>query len=192
MTKQRNLRIVVLTTLMILGSWLLLSQTTASAASPDFSINAAPSSAVVIAGAPTDFIVTLTSQGFTGVVSLDVSVPSGATGVTAFANPSTVALTSGGTGTSDLHVSTSMSSPTKTFMITITGTSGSLSHKTSVSLTIVGGILGGSTGQPTSLYQSSVTTGLLIALGSALALAAGLSRRGGVKDHSSLSLEPSR
>ncbi len=163
MTKQRNLRIVVLTTLMILGSWLLLSQTTASAASPDFSINAAPSSAVVIAGAPTDFIVTLTSQGFTGVVSLDVSVPSGA-----------------------------MSSPTKTFMITITGTSGSLSHKTSVSLTIVGGILGGSTGQPTSLYQSSVTTGLLIALGSALALAAGLSRRGGVKDHSSLSLEPSR
>jgi hypothetical protein len=99
---------------------------------PDFSLSATPSSRTVVAGSSTTYTVTVTpSNGFTGSVALSVSgLGSGASG--SFApNPVT-----GGSGTSTLTVTTTPSATTGTFPLTITGTSGSLSHTAGVTLVV--------------------------------------------------------
>ncbi len=102
-------------------------------ATPNFALSPTPASQSVTQGASTTFTVTVTpSGGFTGAVSFSVSgLPAGATG--GF-NPGSVT----GSGSSTLTVTTSATTPTGTFPLTITGTSGSLSHTTSVSLVVSG------------------------------------------------------
>ncbi len=98
---------------------------------PDFSLSLSPSSETLTAGSSTTYSVTATAKnGFHGTVSFSASgLPSGAG---ASFNPTSVT----GSGSSTMTVTTSASTPAGTYTITITGASGSLSHATTVSLTV--------------------------------------------------------
>jgi hypothetical protein len=98
---------------------------------PDYSLSATPASQTVTQGASTSYTVTVTpSGGFTGSVTLSASgLPSGAA---ATFSPNPVAAP----GSSTMSVTTSASTPTGSYPLTITGTSGTLSHTTSVTLVV--------------------------------------------------------
>jgi hypothetical protein len=100
----------------------------------DFSISASPSSLTIHRTGSGSTTVTITSlNGFSGTVSLSTgTLPAG---VTASFNPTSITVGSGGSGTSTLTF-TSSGAPRGTFSITVTGTSGSLSHSTTITLTI--------------------------------------------------------
>jgi hypothetical protein len=100
---------------------------------PDFSISDNPSSQGVVAGNNTTYTTTIGAvNGFSGSVSLSVSgLPSGASGNF---NPASVT----GSGNSTLTVTTSTSTPVGTYTLTVKGTSGSLSHSDTVTLTVSG------------------------------------------------------
>lgn len=97
----------------------------------DFSISASPTSLTMSRSGSTTTTITITSlNGFTGTVTLSTgTLPSG---VTATFNPASV---TGGSGTSTLTFRGNRAQ-TGTFTITITGTSGSLHHSTTVTLRI--------------------------------------------------------
>ena len=97
----------------------------------DFSISATPSSQTVTAGAGTSYTATVTgSGGFNGNVSFTISgLPAGAN---ATFNPASVI----GSGSSTISVTTSTTTPSGSFPLTITGTSGSLVHSTTVTLVV--------------------------------------------------------
>ena len=98
---------------------------------PDFSLSATPSSATVSQGNNGAYTASLSAlNGFTGTVSLSVSgLP---TGVTASFSPASLA----GSGTSTLTVVTAATTATGTYPLTITGSSGALSHSASVTLVV--------------------------------------------------------
>ena len=99
---------------------------------PDFSLSASPSSLFMPPGDPRSSTITVNPvNGFTGSVSLSVSVPSP---IEAFfgTNPTT------STSTVTFISNTSQSG---TVIATITGTSGTLTHTTSITLTLKGGII---------------------------------------------------
>src|SRR6266566_3158650 len=98
----------------------------------DFAVST-PSSLTVTAGSSTQSTATLTSlNGFTGTVNLATSAsPSGAT---ASLSPTSLTLSSGGTGTSALTVS---SNTAGTYTVTVSGTSGSLSHAVIINVNVV-------------------------------------------------------
>jgi hypothetical protein len=97
----------------------------------DFTISASPSSQSVTAGSGTSYTATIAAvNGFTGSVALSVTgLPAGAT---ASFSPTSVT----GSGTATLSVSTSASTPGGSYALSITGTSGSLSHSAGVTLTV--------------------------------------------------------
>ncbi len=98
--------------------------------SADFSLSASPTSQSVPAGGSTTYTVTITtSNGFTGQVSLSASgQPSRST--TSFSpNPAT--------STSTLTVNVASGTPRSTYTISITGTSGTVVHMTSVTLNVM-------------------------------------------------------
>jgi hypothetical protein len=96
---------------------------------PDFGLSATPSSQTVSPGNPASYTVNVTpTGGFTGAVDLAVSgLPAGATGTFA-PNPTT--------GASTLTVGTAAATPTGNYPLTITGTSGTLVHTTTVTLVV--------------------------------------------------------
>lgn len=97
----------------------------------DFAISASPPSQTVARGSTTTYIVTITpSGGFNGIVSFSVSGLPKRT--SANFNPSSVT----GSGTSTLTVRPNRNAPPGSYLLTITGTSGSLSHATQVGLTV--------------------------------------------------------
>jgi len=98
-------------------------------AAGDFSISASPGTVVTRTNGTATYTVSVTrSGGFSGNVTPSVTgVPSGAT---ATFSPNPIAL-----GSSTLSVGTD-SAAVGTYTLTITGTSGALSHSTSVSLKI--------------------------------------------------------
>jgi hypothetical protein len=98
---------------------------------PDFSITAAPNSKTVTQGGSTSYTANVSAaNGFAGTVSLSVSgLPSGAS---ATFNPGSIS----GSGSSTLSISTTSTASTGSFTLTITGVSGSLTHSSTVSLTI--------------------------------------------------------
>ena len=100
---------------------------------PDFSLSGTPASQTVVQGAATSYAVNIArTGGFTGAVTLSVSgLPAGATG--SFSpNPAT--------GTSStLSASTATTTPAGSFVLTITGVSGSLTRITSVTLVVTAG-----------------------------------------------------
>jgi hypothetical protein len=108
-----------------------ISLTVNSANPPDFTIAVSPTSLTVARGASGSYKVTITAKnGFAGTVSLSVSgVPSR---VTATFNPTTIT----GSGSSTLTVRVGSRATTGTRTLTITGTSGSLHHSATASLTI--------------------------------------------------------
>lgn len=96
---------------------------------PDFALDATPESQTVEAGTDTSYTVTITpSGGFAGSVDLAVSgLPAGASA--AFSpDPAT--------DSSTLTVSTATTTRAGTYPLTITGTSGALTHTTSVTLVV--------------------------------------------------------
>jgi hypothetical protein len=128
---------------------------------PDFSLSASPASRSVVQGSGTSFTATVAAgNGFAGSVGLSVrGLPTGATG--SF-NPASIATS----GTSTLNVSTSTSTPTGSYPLTITATSGALTHTANVTLVVSGDfsvsvtpvsltVLRGSNGS----YTVSVTAG---------------------------------
>lgn len=98
---------------------------------PDYTLAAAPSALTVTAGNTATYTFTVTPvNGFTGSVTLMASgLPSGAT---ASFNPASI----NGSGSSTLSLATSLSTSAGTYPIIVTGTSGSLSHSTTVGLTV--------------------------------------------------------
>ena len=98
---------------------------------PDFNVNATPASQSVVAGNGTSYNVTVGAlNGYSGTVSLMVSgLPSG---VSAGFSPATVT----GSGSSTLTVTTTAAVAPGTYPLTITGSDGSLTHTTGISLTV--------------------------------------------------------
>jgi hypothetical protein len=101
-------------------------------APPDFSLGATPSSRTVSAGAGTTYSVTVGAlNGFAGSVALSVSgVPSSVGSASLSLSPV------GAGGSSQLTVTTYASAAAGSYPLTITGTSGSLTHSKSVTLTV--------------------------------------------------------
>ncbi len=90
---------------------------------PDFTLGTAPGSATVVNGSSALYTVTIGSpNGFSGTVGFTIAgLP---TGATAGFNPSTIT----GSGSTTLTISTATGGPTGTFPLTLTATSGALSH----------------------------------------------------------------
>ncbi len=110
-------------------------------ATPDFNINSNPTSLTVSQGSSGTTSLTLNSlNGFSGTVDLTVAVST--SGPQTSVNPTSVTLSAGGTASSTLAVSTSSSGYYSTpvaqgsYVVNITGASGSLHHSTPVSLTV--------------------------------------------------------
>ena len=99
---------------------------------PDFSITATPGSLTIPQGSSSGYTIGISPiSGFTGNVALSViGLPTGATG--SF-NPSSI---SGGSGSSTLTVAPSRAALPGTYTLIITGTSGSLTHSTTVTLIV--------------------------------------------------------
>src|SRR5438445_4368051 len=94
---------------------------------PDFSISAAPTSLTITPGASGTSAITLASiNGFSGIISLTVTHSSG---IGAVINPTSIT----GSGTATLTIGANM---TGTFSVQVTGSSGTLSHSVSVSVTV--------------------------------------------------------
>ncbi len=99
--------------------------------SADFSVTVTPSSVTVSRGSSALYTVTITpGSGFAGKVSLSVSgLPRRAN---ASFNPSSITTS----GSSTLTVNTNRKTPTDSFTLTISATSGGLTHKQQVALTV--------------------------------------------------------
>jgi hypothetical protein len=97
----------------------------------DFSVSAAPASQTVTAGSGTSYTATATAgAGFTGTVSFGVSgLPPGAT---ASFSPGSVSAS----GSVTMAVSTAASTPPGSYTLTVTGTSGPVSHSATVTLVV--------------------------------------------------------
>ncbi len=97
---------------------------------PDFSLSASPASVTVTAGAPANYTVNISpSGGFSGPVSLSASgLPAGAS---ASFNPNPASGLS-----SALTISTSSTTPAGSYIFTVTGTSGSLTHTATATLVV--------------------------------------------------------
>ena len=105
---------------------------TVAAPPPDFSLSVSPSTASITAGAagsPVSLTATA-ANGFTGTVAVAITgLPTGLT-----ANPATLSLTPGTAQSTTLTAAAPAAAGTST--ITFTGTSGSLSHATTLALTV--------------------------------------------------------
>ena len=98
----------------------------------DFSLAAAPASVTVNPGgaAQTVSVISTPVNGFTGNVAVTVgSLPAGVT-----ATPSSISVTAGSQG--EIKISASASAKPGTANISLTGTSGTLSHNASTALTV--------------------------------------------------------
>lgn len=129
-----------------------------SAPAGDFSIAATPSSRNVIPSGSTTYTVTVTpSNGFNGNVTFSVSgLPTGASAVF---NPTSVT----GSGSSVMTVTTSSSTPTGSYPLTITATSGTLMHTAQVTLNVADFTLSVSPSSQTVNRGSQTTYTLTVA-----------------------------
>ncbi|HEY3717863.1 MAG TPA: S8 family serine peptidase [Jatrophihabitantaceae bacterium] len=99
---------------------------------PDFSLAASPASRTVNAGGTGTYTITVGAvNGFTATVNLSLGGLPGSVGTATF-TPSGIT----GSGTSQLAVKTPAGAPAGSYPLTITATSGALSHATSVTLTV--------------------------------------------------------
>jgi hypothetical protein len=106
----------------------------------DFAITSSPSSIVNIFGSTNTTTITVTSMnGYSGTVSLTFTAPFGYITVAGSQNP--VTLSSDGTASSTLTITTSLSTKLGNYNVTVTGTSGSRTHSTTISLTVIDPIL---------------------------------------------------
>ena len=107
--------------------------TVTSSSSGDFSISATPSSESIRRGSAALYTATITAlNGFASNVTLSISGCPGHSTCTFSPNPVSPPYPANST----LTVSTSRNTRTGTYPLTITGTSGTLHHSTTVSLTV--------------------------------------------------------
>jgi hypothetical protein len=104
----------------------------------DFSLSASPSSQTINRGQATTYSVTVSRvNGFTGAVTLGVTgLPTGSVASWKLSNGTTSNVVPSSLNGATLTVQTANTSPTGTFTPTITGTSGNLSHSTTVTLVL--------------------------------------------------------
>jgi len=111
---------------------------------PDFNISASPASATLTPGSSRSVTITLQSMyNFTGTVNLAASVaPADTTaslspfGPSASLSPASISISGNGSATSTLSVSTSLLTTPGTYTVTIKADSGTLSHSTTVTITV--------------------------------------------------------
>ena len=98
---------------------------------PDFSLSTAPASQVILVGQSTNYSVSLTPvNGYAGTVSFTIAgLPAGAGATFTPASLTT-------SGTTTLAITTNAATPPGTYPLTITGSDGTLTHTTSVSLEV--------------------------------------------------------
>jgi subtilase family serine protease len=104
---------------------------------PGFFLSASPFSQTVFQGksVATTYSVTITSlNGFSGTVDLSSSCPSS---ITCTLSARSVTVSARGTATSTLTASTNGTTPSGTYSLAVTGTSGSLSRRVSVNLVVM-------------------------------------------------------
>jgi uncharacterized membrane protein len=103
-----------------------------------FSLSSSPSSQTVTAGGNTSYTVDVTpSGGYTGSVNLSVTSPTTLpTGMSATFSPNPVDVTGTSAVSSTLSVTTTSSTPAGTYDLTITGSDGSQSSTTQVSIVV--------------------------------------------------------
>src|SRR5205085_547587 len=95
----------------------------------DFSVSATPGSRSVLPGGSAGYTVAATAlNGF--VDSVEFSATGLPTGVTAGFSPATIA----GTGSTTLTLTTTATTPPGVYPVTITGTSGTLTHTATITL----------------------------------------------------------
>src|SRR3989449_8773887 len=113
--------------------------TVVSSSPPDFTISANTSSQTVIAGNTGKSEITLTSiNSFNGTVKLTTSpAPLCVSCPNWGINPSSVDLPPGGTATSTLAFYTTTGTPPTNWVVTVTGTTGSISHSVDVTFIVV-------------------------------------------------------
>ncbi len=129
----------------------------------DFTITSSPSSIVNTFGSSNTTTITVTSlNGYTGTVSLTVTAPFGYITVMGSENP--LILSAGGTASSALNITTSLSTNPGTYNITVTGTAGSRTHSTVISLTVIDPIV------PPPIIESLKLTGYQFINGTSLSL----------------------
>ena len=120
------------------GDYIYKTFVTSSPASttPDFAIDATPSSRNVVPGGSAQYQVTVTPlAGFTGGVTLSASSLPG--GTTAQFNPATVNITNANSQTSALTLTTTGPTPLGNHQINITGQNGPLTHTSQIHLNVV-------------------------------------------------------
>jgi hypothetical protein len=122
----------------ITGSDGTLSHTTSVSlvvVSPDFSITANTKVETIAAGTSAKFPFSITPvNSFSGKVTMTVSgLPTNSTGTF---SPNPVTVTSPNTATSALTVATKKRTTAKTYVLTITGTSGTIKHSATVTLIV--------------------------------------------------------
>jgi hypothetical protein len=139
------------------GNWVMQMATFKASAPGDFSISTSPSSATVSAGGSVNDSISVSGlNGFSSPVTLACSgLPSGAS---CTFNPASVSPNSN-PATSTLTISAASGTAANTYNVTITGTSGSLSHNASVSLTVATAVE----------FSISVTSPVTVAAGSSVA-----------------------
>src|SRR6267143_770033 len=129
----------------------------------DFTITSSPSSIVNAFGSSNTTTITVTSlNSYTGTVGLTFTAPFGYITVMGSQNPLT--LSSRGTAVSTLNITTSLSTTLGTYNITVTGTAGSRTHSTVISLTVVDPIV------PPPVIESLKLTGHQFLNGTSLSL----------------------
>ena len=103
---------------------------------PNFSISASTGNITIDQGSSGTSTINVTSlNGFAGTISLSVSIsPSGPTGVI---NPSNITLQGGGTADSVVTVSTTAATPQGSYVVTVTATSGSITHTVTIGVRLV-------------------------------------------------------
>ena len=130
-TASRVLIVVVLAVIAAAGATIAVAQST----KPGITLQSSPASQSVTRGQAATYTVTATSTGgFTGSVALTVSgLPNSSSAVFL---PASVTLTSGGTATSAMTVSTTSSTSVSSFTLTVTGTSGKVNGSVQAGLTV--------------------------------------------------------
>jgi hypothetical protein len=137
-----------------------INLTVNTAAQPNFTIGASPSSVVVTQGGNGTSTLTITSQNsFSSATTLSASgLPSG---VTAAFSTNPVTPPANGGATSTLTLTASATATTGTATVTVTGTSGSLTHSTTISLTV-----NSSVGLQTAVFDNTLKAPKCVNVGS--------------------------